>query len=182
MIDQFYSVPNDANPVPHFRSSKCRQQFQAGMDAVLDALQSGSQIRAKEPPQKKPCLDLPPAAKPKAAAEKAPVLLPNADWSNPGGGTPSAADFFDVPPSIVKIFPSFVRTLLRCDNGHSLTVVRNLDVLFFCAGRARVARWAELLGLKTAALDREFGLHLIFAQTKVWQIPFAPSSVSKRKG
>ena len=65
-----------------------------------------------------------------------------------------------MPPNIVEIFPSFVRKLLRCDDDLSLTVVRNLHVVDLFAGKARVARWSELLGLKTAALDRAFGSHL----------------------
>ena len=51
-----------------------RTQFHTGMDAVLDALQSGSQLRSKEPPAKKLRVDPPkcqdPTPKPVEAKKK----------------------------------------------------------------------------------------------------------------
>lgn len=66
-----------------------RQAFQAGMDAVLDALQSGSQIRVKEPPQKKPRVDTPklPAVPPKVDADKS-----EKENGKPPGPSESVAD------------------------------------------------------------------------------------------
>ena len=59
--------------------------------------------------------------------------------------------------NVIDMLPSMVQRLLKCEHDRDLRVLRNLDIVDLFAGKARVARWGELLNLRVAALDREFG-------------------------
>ena len=61
--------------------------------------------------------------------------------------------------NVIDMLPSMVQRLLKCEHDRDLRVLRNLDIVDLFAGKARVARWGELLNLRVAALDREFGQH-----------------------
>lgn len=64
-----------------------------------------------------------------------------------------------MPTDVLAIIPNSVKQLLGCHRD-KLAVLRNIDVLDLFSGKARVARWAELVGLTSVPLDREYGSHL----------------------
>ena len=71
----------------------------------------------------------------------------------------SKKDAWTVPADIMALIPASTKRILNCVDG-KLVVLRNLDVGDFFAGRGRIARVAELVGLRPVALDREYGSHL----------------------
>ena len=86
------------------------------------------------------------------------------DWANPGSGLPSPdlrQYAWNVPAEILKMIPVSVKEILQCERT-SLVVLRNIHVADFFAGKSRIARWSELLGLTTVAIDRDHSSHLDF--------------------
>ena len=86
----------------------------------------------------------------------------HADWANPGSVLPSAnlrRYAWKVPAEIMRMIPASVKEILQCED-QSLVVLRNIHVADYFAGQARIARWSELLGLTTAAIDRDHSSHL----------------------
>ena len=80
----------------------------------------------------------------------------HADWAT---ATTAPGSIFQVPVDVLNILPSSVRRILKCEEDQDLKVVRDIDLLDLFAGKARVARWGELLNFRVAAMDREFGSH-----------------------
>ena len=86
------------------------------------------------------------------------------DWANPGSGLPSPdlrQYAWNVPAEIMNMIPVRVKEILQCEHT-SLVVLRNIHVADFFAGKSRIARWSELLGLTTVAIDRDHSSHLDF--------------------
>jgi len=65
------------------------------------------------------------------------------------------SDAWVVPEKVMEFIPYVARKLLNCVN-EPLVVVRDINLLDVCAGKARIARWALWGGLKPIALDRKY--------------------------
>ena len=61
-----------------------------------------------------------------------------------------------VTPDILELIPAEIRLLMHCSPDHPFLVLRNWDLVEVCAGRARILRWASLVGLQGCALDRSY--------------------------
>jgi hypothetical protein len=73
----------------------------------------------------------------------------------------NAAKAWTVPSHILACIPESVRALLGCSgNGSTLSVIRDIDLLDFFAGQARISKWALIGGLNAVAFDRVYGSHM----------------------
>ena len=84
------------------------------------------------------------------------------DWANPASGLPSPelrVYAWKVPSEITRMIPVSVLEILQCVH-KDLWVLRNIHVADYFAGKSRIARWSELLGLTTVAIDRDHSEHL----------------------
>ena len=64
-----------------------------------------------------------------------------------------------VPEPVLDCIPRDVLARLGCDDG-KLRVLRDIDIVDVCAGRARVTCWARHAQLQAVAIDRAYGEHL----------------------
>ena len=75
-----------------------------------------------------------------------------------------AAHRYAVPANVLELIPEGPRKLIQqaagIQDGETLYVLRDLDVLDLFAGKARPSRWAALAGLKAAAFDKTFASHM----------------------
>ena len=63
-----------------------------------------------------------------------------------------------VPDHIIAAIPANIWRLIEARGGAN--VIRNIDLLDVCAGKARITKWALLFGLRAIAVDIDYGLHL----------------------
>ena len=74
-----------------------------------------------------------------------------------------------VPDHIVEAIPARIRALLGCID-KPLIVIRNLNPVDICAGKARITKWALSAGQYCVAIDKEYGDHMdINMRASHWQ-------------
>ncbi len=83
---------------------------------------------------------------------------PYSDWELDHKCLPASASAhaWRIPPEIQQLIPAYFQKVLGWSSGVSPVVLRNLDLLDICAGKARITRWAKLAGLRAIAVDREY--------------------------
>ena len=75
--------------------------------------------------------------------------------------TPDLKHFaWKVPGDVMELIPEQVREILTCTGDSPLVVLRNLDLVDICAGKARITRWALWANLQAVAIDRSYSPHL----------------------
>ena len=88
-----------------------------------------------------------------------------ADWTTPSMTKPGPEErpfLWTVPQAVKNILPNSIRRIFKCEKDEPFQVIRNLHIADFFAGKARIARWAELLSLKAVTLDMSYSAHLNF--------------------
>ena len=86
-----------------------------------------------------------------------------ADWgTKPTTSLPGALRQYAwrVPEQVMQLIPTPIQELIGCSGNAPLVVLRNLQFLDICAGRARIARIASAAGLCGVAIDREYSVHM----------------------
>lgn len=62
-----------------------------------------------------------------------------------------------MPADLLDLVPAGVRRLI---GNSGVRVARDVQLLDFCAGKARITRWAEAAGIRAIAIDRAYAAHL----------------------
>jgi hypothetical protein len=83
-----------------------------------------------------------------------------AHWSKEPTTSLDQRDAYTVPAEIMNLIPACIAALMGYSAGTPFVVIRNIDVLEFCAGISRPCKWAHLAGLNAAAFDITHGKHM----------------------